>query len=69
MSGASIDDQLARRRVVTVILRLLVGPEGHLVHGEVVDLAGASRGRFLRWPDLTHLLERWLKTLPPDGGK
>lgn len=69
MSGGASESPLARRHVVTVILRLLVGPEGNLVQGEVVDLAGASHGRFLAWPDLTGLLKRWLETIHPDRGE
>jgi hypothetical protein len=31
-------------------------PEGHLVHGEVVDADGASRGKFASWKSLVELL-------------
>ena len=65
MSGGSGEDQLARRRIVTVILRLLVGPEGQVEQGEVVDLAGASHGRFTRWLDLGRLVEVWLESVRP----
>lgn len=49
-------EHLAANRHVTLLLRLVADPEGHLVHGEVVDADGASRGKFASWKNLVELL-------------
>jgi len=41
---------------LTVMLRLVVDPSGHLLLGELVDLDGSSRGKFLNWERLIELL-------------
>ncbi len=43
---------LADSRYVTLVLRLLIDRQGRLVHGEIVDVDGRTRGRFSEWRDL-----------------
>ena len=65
MSPPASGEQLADLRNVTVLLRLVVDPTGKLVHGELVNLDGESRGRFLSWDRLLELLAAHLQ---PDAG-
>ncbi len=59
---------LADRSYVTVILRLLLGRQGGLEQGEVVDIDGNSHGRFKDWNGLTRALRAWLSTREHTGG-
>ena len=43
-----------------MILRLLLGEQGRLEHGEIVDVNGKSEGRFAGWNGLVQLLSDWL---------
>jgi hypothetical protein len=52
---------------VTVILRLLLGRQGRLEHGEVVDVDGTLRGRFNNWRGLTSTLRGWLASRERKG--
>ena len=56
MSSAPLGETLGDHRNLTLMLRLVVDRTGQLVHGELVDLDGASRGRFLNWDALVQLL-------------
>ncbi len=56
MSPRALGEHLADHRNLTVMLRLVVDPTGHLMHGELIDLDGSSRGRFLNWERLIELL-------------
>ena len=49
-------EHLADHRNLTLLLRLVVDPSDHLVHGELVDVDGTGRGRFLNWERLVELL-------------
>ena len=49
-------EHLADHRNLTVMLRLVVDPSGQLLLGELVDLDGSSRGKFLNWERLIELL-------------
>jgi hypothetical protein len=55
-----LSDMLSGKQEVTVILRLLMDEQGKLVHGNLVDVDGQSRGRFSDWGDLVSLLQQWL---------
>jgi hypothetical protein len=55
-------DTLARRRDVVVLLRLVLGGQGELSHGEIVDASGRSRARFGEWDALVPALRKWLET-------
>jgi hypothetical protein len=55
-------EHLAANRHVTLLLRLVADPDGHLVHGEVVDSDGATRGKFASWTNLVELLVARLNT-------
>ena len=57
MSASSLGEHLADNRNLTLLVRLLLDPTGHLVHGELVELDGASRGTFRNWESLVELLE------------
>jgi hypothetical protein len=56
VSSAPLGETLGDHHNLTLLLRLVVDRAGHLVHGELVDLDGASRGRFLNWDTLQQLL-------------
>jgi hypothetical protein len=49
-------EHLAENRNMTVLLRLVIDPGGHLVHGELIDVDGEPYGRFLSWDRLIELL-------------
>jgi hypothetical protein len=51
---------LAETRQVTAILRLMVDRNGHLLHGEVVNVEDNSQNRFKDWAGLTRTLRVWL---------
>ena len=61
VSSAPLGETLGDNRNLTVLLRLVIDPAGQLVHGELVDLDGASRGRFLNWDGLLQLLDQRLE--------
>ena len=52
-------DKLSQKQQVTVILRMLLDEQGMLVHGDLVDVDGQSRGRFSSWDDLVIMLREW----------
>jgi hypothetical protein len=56
VSPRALGEHLADHRNLTVMLRLVVDPTGHLMHGELIDLDGSSHGRFLNWERLIELL-------------
>ena len=45
-------EEIAGKRYVSLILRLLLDERGGLVYGEVVDLQARMRGRFAAWRHL-----------------
>ncbi len=55
-----MQNHLADKHQVALVLRLTVDGQGQLVHGEVVALAGEVIGRFATWPTLIHALQTWL---------
>jgi hypothetical protein len=57
VSASNLGEHLADNRNLTLLVRLVVDPAGHLVHGELVELDGASRGSFRAWETLVQLLE------------
>jgi hypothetical protein len=48
---------------------LLVGREGHLEHGEVVDAQGAVRGRFKDWTGLLPVVRRVVERADAGGDR
>jgi hypothetical protein len=58
---AASGDDLASRRLVTVILRLVLFGRGDLASGELVDETNRVFGRFQTWEGLTMVLRRWLQ--------
>jgi hypothetical protein len=44
---------------VTAILRLVLDQQGHLLHGEVVEIEDKSSQRFKDWADLSLILRNW----------
>jgi hypothetical protein len=58
--GAAGDD-LASRRLVTVVLRLVLCRRGELASGELVDERNRVFGRFQTWEGLIVTLRRWLQ--------
>jgi hypothetical protein len=52
VSEDSIGERLGDKRHVTLVLRLVVDIAGTLMHGEIGDLNGRTRGRFAAWDKL-----------------
>jgi hypothetical protein len=44
-----------------VILRLVLDPDGRLVYGEIADIEGIPRKRFMRWQELARAVRDWLE--------
>jgi hypothetical protein len=57
-AGSESGEALGEGAYVTLIVRLLVDPHGHLDHGEVVDAEGTVRGRFKDWTGLLPVMRR-----------
>jgi hypothetical protein len=55
-----MDNQLADKRQVVLILRLVLNKQGQLLHGEIVDVADKVIGRFANWTHLNYLMQMWL---------
>jgi hypothetical protein len=55
-----MDNQLADKRQVVLILRLVLNKQGQLLHGEIVDVAYKVIGRFANWTHLNYLMQMWL---------
>jgi hypothetical protein len=52
---------------VVVVLRLVVDNLGRLSHGEVVDPAGASVGRFSDWRRISPIVRAWVQRQSGEG--
>ncbi len=57
MSQDHPGERLSQRRHVTFLLRLVLGANGTLVHGEITDLDARVRGRFASWEALRRIVE------------
>ncbi len=53
-------DALAELRPAAIVLRLVLGKRGLIVHGELIDLEGKLISRFVGWRGLTRELRTWL---------
>lgn len=60
VSDGSKPEVVTQLHPVTVVLRLVVDPRGHLRYGELVDAEGRSRGHFNGWMGLTGALRGWM---------
>jgi hypothetical protein len=65
VSGSSTDD-LTNSHYVTLILRLLLDTEGHLLRGELADIEGMTIGRFADRQGLKEALRPFLEDGPPE---
>ncbi|HRQ40323.1 MAG TPA: hypothetical protein PLD25_20620 [Chloroflexota bacterium] len=61
-----MDNHLADKRHMTLILRLAIDKENQLVHGELVNLRGVVIGRFMEWPKLTQMIQTWISNQDDD---
>ena len=57
-----MDNHLADKRHITLILRLAIDKDDQLVYGELVDLRGVSIGRFVEWPKLAQIIQTWISS-------
>jgi hypothetical protein len=55
-----MDNHLADRRHIALILRLAIDKDVQLVYGEVIDLGGASIGHFVEWSKLAGIVQTWI---------
>ena len=60
-------EELGRRHLVTVVLRLVLDWRGQLVHGEIINTGSRLVGRFSDWDHLGPALRAWLEREPVDG--
>jgi hypothetical protein len=60
LSVTSQFDKLAEKRYVTVLVRLVVDPHGHLIYGQVIDVEGTPQARFTGWRGLGQAVRGWL---------
>ncbi|MSP12340.1 MAG: hypothetical protein EXR62_05210 [Chloroflexi bacterium] len=59
-------EQLATKRYITVVLRLVVDEHDRLLYGEIVDGAGAGAKRFAGWRVLVRTVRTWVaRQIPP----
>jgi hypothetical protein len=47
-------------RYATLVVRVVLDRWGHLVQGEVLEVGGARRERFVGWNELIDVLHDWL---------
>jgi len=59
-------EELGRRRLVTVVLRLVLDRRGRLVHGEIINTASRLIGRYADWDQLVPTLRALLEREPAD---
>ena len=57
-----MQNRLADKRQVILILRLTIDERGQLRQGEVVKLEGEVLGHFLDWSQFTQLIQTWVIT-------
>lgn len=55
-----MDNHLADKRHIILILRLAIDEDEQLMYGEIVELGGTIIGRFMEWPKLPEVLQTWL---------
>ncbi len=61
MSNPSKQTFLTKQYYVTLILRLGLDQEGHLIKGELVDTVGSRPKHFVDLESLNHVIEAWFK--------
>jgi hypothetical protein len=54
-------EELARRRSLAVVVRLVLDRGGGLSHGEIVDRSGRVCARFAAWEALVPAIRAWLE--------
>jgi hypothetical protein len=62
-----VENHLADRRYVSVVLRLVLDQHGQMIHGEVVGDATMRPARFSGWSGLTPALQAWLARQEQNG--
>jgi hypothetical protein len=62
VSHAPTDEVLADNRYVVVVVRILLSPQGAVLHGELVDATGQVATRFSGWQGLTRAIKKWLSS-------
>jgi hypothetical protein len=60
-------NNLAGKRNATLILRLVLDQRGHLMYGELVDVAGGPPDRFVAWRGLIGVVRTWLRNQEQEG--
>ena len=60
MSAASEESNLADRRYVTVVLRVVLDRQSKIAHGELVDVEGNLVSRFVGWRGMTRGIRDWV---------
>jgi hypothetical protein len=57
----SPDDELTNYRQVVLIIRLVLDRHAQLRHGELLDAAATSQGRFVTLTEMGEAVSRWLR--------
>jgi hypothetical protein len=53
-------DSMGDRRQLTVVVSVVVAPDGRLVYGTVIDVDEGIQGRFVDWSGLAEGVREWL---------
>ena len=61
-------EALSANREVIVVLRLLIGSDGRIVHGHILDPGGSVAGPF-RISGLSQALREWIGADPDVSGR
>ena len=67
MPQSPAESHLVDRHYVSVVLRLVLDQNGHMIHGELVGDATTGPIRFSGWRGLTRALQAWLTRYAQDG--
>jgi hypothetical protein len=57
-------EALSAKRQIVVVLRLLIGADGRIVHGEIIDPGRRPARRFGRLSGLSEVLQEWVDSEP-----
>jgi len=66
LSDSSNSTELANKRYLTLIVRLLADNSGKLQFGTMIDIDGKVVGRFRKLSELVGLISPWLETNAPN---
>ena len=69
LASSANENNLAQPHYVTLILHLLVDPNGKLIHGELMDAPNTFRKRFMGGTGLLAAVQTWLTGQEQEHGQ